>query len=344
MIPAKAKTFLASAGPLLALVVLFIAFRLAIGPSFWGFLNLQNLLTQTAIVATGAIGMTLIIVSGGIDLSCGACVALAAVMAARVLSPVSELAPDASAMQHWWHALAMLPDWSAIPVAIILGAAIGLINGSLITGLRQMPFITTLGMMGIARGLAKWQSDEQPVNFEADWLTGVMASPPRPAAGASIISYLKTAPSIWIVIGLVALMSVVMRLTVFGRHIYAIGSNEAAARLCGIRIIWTKLAIYTLAGAFFGLAGVFSAARLTQGDPTTALGLELDIIAAVVVGGASLSGGTGTVIGSIVGALLMAVLRNGSNQIGWPPYSQEILIGVAITVAVALDRLRTRRG
>lgn len=330
------------AGPLLALLALLIAFRIAVGPSFWGFANLQNLLTQTVIVATGAIGMTLIIVGGGIDLSCGACVALAAVLAARVLAPVETLPSDASALQHWWQALAALPDWSAIPVAIVLGAIIGLINGSLITSLRQMPFITTLGMMSIARGLAKWQADEQPVNIEADWLTGLMASPARPAAGAGLLSHLKVAPSVWIVAGLVALMSVVMRLTVFGRHVYAIGSNEMAARLCGIRIARTKLLMYMLGGAFFGLAGIFSCARLTQGDPTTAFGLELDIIAAVVVGGASLSGGTGTVIGSIVGALLMAVLRNGSNQIGWPPYSQEILIGGAIIAAAALDRLRRR--
>ena len=137
-------------------------------------------------------------------------------------------------------------------------------------------------------------------------------------------------------------MSVVLRFTVFGRQLYAVGSNEAAARLCGIRVGWTKLAMYGLGGAFFGLAGVFSAARLTQGDPTTASGLELDIIAAVVVGGASLNGGTGTVLGSIVGALLMAALRNGSNQIGWDSWSQEILIGAAIVAAAALDRLRTR--
>jgi ribose transport system permease protein len=133
-----------------------------------------------------------------------------------------------------------------------------------------------------------------------------------------------------------------MRNTVFGRYIFALGSNEAAARLCGIRVNVQKVFIYTVAGIFFGLAGLMQLSRLTQGDPTVAIGLELDIIAAVVIGGASLSGGTGSVLGSMIGALTMAILRNGSNQMGWPTFMQEIIIGVVIIIAVGVDKLRQR--
>jgi len=133
-----------------------------------------------------------------------------------------------------------------------------------------------------------------------------------------------------------------MRNTVFGRYIFALGTNETAARLCGIRVQLQKTIIYTVAGLFFGLAGLMQLSRLTQGDPTVAIGLELDIIAAVVIGGASLNGGVGSIAGSMIGAFTMAILRNGSNQMGWPTYMQEIIIGVVIILAVGVDKLRQR--
>jgi len=142
---------------------------------------------------------------------------------------------------------------------------------------------------------------------------------------------------------LMILMTVVMRQTVFGRYVFAIGSNEATARLCGIRVQLHKVIIYTVAGLLFGIAGLMQLSRLTQGDPTVAIGLELDIIAAVVIGGASLNGGTGSILGSMIGALIMAVLRNGTNQMGWPTFMQEIIIGAVIVLAVALDRWRQGR-
>src|SRR5207249_1437337 len=146
-----------------------------------------------------------------------------------------------------------------------------------------------------------------------------------------------------ITVALAVVMVIVMRRTVFGRYLFAIGANEAAARLSGIRVRLQKVTIYTAAGLFFGLAGLMQLSRLTQGDPTVAIGLELDIIAAVVIGGASLSGGTGSISGSMIGALIMAVLRNGSNPMGWRNYVQEIIIGVVIILAVGLDKFRQRK-
>jgi ribose transport system permease protein len=152
------------------------------------------------------------------------------------------------------------------------------------------------------------------------------------------------APGVWIALALAVLMAFVLRRTVFGRRVFALGSSEPAARACGIAIDRLKLAIYGVAGLFFGLAGVMQMSRLRQGDPTVAAGTELDVIAAVVIGGGSLNGGEGSILGSMVGALVMAFLRNGSQQMGWPTYVQEILIGVIIVAAVAVDRWRHAQG
>jgi len=210
-----------------------------------------------------------------------------------------------------------------------------LLNGLVIGGLRMMPFIVTLGMMGIARGTAKWLSGNQTVSAPDSPVNGIMDL--RDPTQLFPLPY-----GVWITLGLAVVMAIVMRNTVFGRYIFAIGSNEAAARLCGIRVNFQKALIYSLAGIFFGLAGLMQLSRLTQGDPTVAIGLELDIIAAVVIGGASLSGGSGTVLGSMIGALTMAVLRNGSNQMGLPTFMQEIIIGIVIIIAVGVDKLRQR--
>jgi len=253
-------------------------------------------------------------VSGGIDLSVGSVVALASVVVATAL--VKGYSP-----------------WVGVAIGLGTGALVGLINGLVIGGLRMMPFIVTLGMMGVARGAAKWLSGNQTVSAPDSPLNAVMEL--RAPTHLLPLPY-----GVWVTIVLAILMSVVLRNTVFGRYIFALGSNEAAAKLCGIRVQFQKCVIYTVAGIFFGLAGVMQLSRLTQGDPTVAIGLELDIIAAVVIGGASLSGGTGSILGSMIGALTMAVLRNGSNQMGWPTYMQEIIIGVVIIIAVGVDKLR----
>jgi len=279
--------------------------------------NCKIILIQTVIVAIGALGMTMIIVSGGIDLSVGSVVALASVVGATSLLK--------------GHSPAI-----AIGLTIGVGALVGLINGLIIAGFRMMPFIVTLGMMGVARGVAKWLAGNQTVNAPESPVNSLMKMFDP--------DHLFPLPlGVWIAILLAVVMAVVMLRTIFGRYVFAIGSNEATARLCGIRVPLMKVAIYTLAGLFFGLAGLMQLSRLTQGDPTVAIGLELDIIAAVVIGGASLSGGTGSISGSMIGALIMAVLRNGSNQMGWRNYVQEIIIGVVIILAVGLDKFRQRK-
>jgi ribose transport system permease protein len=151
------------------------------------------------------------------------------------------------------------------------------------------------------------------------------------------------APGVWIAAALAILAAIMLRRTVFGRRVFALGSNEAAARACGIATGRLKIYIYSLAGLLFGLAGVMQMSRLRQGDPTVAAGLELDIIAAVVIGGGSLNGGEGSILGAMIGALIMAFLRNGCQQVGWPNYIQEIIIGALIVIAVAVDRWRSSR-
>jgi ribose transport system permease protein len=306
-------------GPVLGLLLVIGVFSAnpEVRPYFLTGANFKIILTQTVIVAVCALGMTMIIVSGGIDLSVGSAVALTSVVGATLI--VKSFSPVV-----------------VVLLTVLAGGVLGLLNGAAIAGLRMMPFIVTLGMMGVARGAAKWMANNQAVNYPDSPLNKIMAL----EAPEKLLPF---PAGVWLAIALAILMAVVMRQTVFGRYVFAIGSNETAARLSGIRVRLQKVVIYSLAGVFFGVAGLMQLSRLTQGDPTVAIGLELDVIAAVVIGGASLSGGSGSILGSMIGALIMAVLRNGSNQSGWPTYMQEIIIGIVIILAVAVDRLRQRR-
>jgi ribose transport system permease protein len=305
-------------GPALGLVFVVAVFAiLAPMPArYLSSFNLRIVLSQTVIVALGAIGMTMIVVSGGIDLSVGASIALTGVLTALGLA------------DGWSPTLAVL-------LGVLAGGAVGFVNGWLITRLRVVPFIVTLGMLGIARGLAKWAAHEQTVNAPSTWVNNLLVTFPNP-------SWLVLPIGVWLAVVLAVLVAIVLARTVFGRRIFALGSNEAAARACGIDTSRLKVATYASAGLLFGLAGVMQMSRLRQGDPTVANGAELDIIAAVVIGGGSLAGGEGSILGSMIGALIMAFLRNGCQQMGWPNYIQEIIIGAIIVLAVALDRARAQ--
>ena len=279
--------------------------------------NLRIVFAQTVIVALGAIGMTFIIISGGIDLAVGSTIALAGVVTAVALRDG-------------------YPPVAAVLAGIVTGGLVGAVNGLTITRLKVLPFIATLGMLGVARGVAKWLADQQTVNAPATWVNELAVTFPTP-------SWLLVAPGVWIALVLGVAATFLLQQTVFGRRVFAIGSNEAAARATGVQTDRLKVWIYGLAGLLFGLSGVMQMSRLRQGDPTVAIGTELDVIAAVVIGGGSLAGGEGTIAGSLVGALVMAFLRNGSQQMGWPNYVQEIIIGVIIVLAVAADRARRAR-
>ncbi|MBC7349984.1 MAG: ABC transporter permease [Candidatus Aminicenantes bacterium] len=284
---------------------------------FLSLANIKSVATQSVIVALCALGMTLIIVSGGIDLSAASNLALSCVLVAYAIN------------------LGLSPLLAAF-IGVAAGGTVGFLNGFLITRLRLVPFIVTLGMMGIARGLAKWVARNQKIDAPLSWLNELMVRTPRP-------SWLLVSPGIWIMILFSLLMAFLLRQTVFGRHTFAIGSNELTARLCGVRTDRVKVLVYTISGLLCGLAGVMEFSRLTVGDPTVAMGLELDIIAAVVIGGGSLSGGEGSILGTLVGVFIMAFLRNGCTMMGWPNYFQEIIIGAIIIAAVTLDRLRHRQ-
>ena len=303
-------------GPVLGLVLVIGIFSLLVdtparllSPN-----NLRIVLSQTVIVAIGAIGMTMIIISGGIDLAVGSTIALTGVITALAIN-------------------AGFPPSVALLSGILVGGVVGVVNGVVITRLKVVPFIATLG---VARGVAKWMANQQTVNMPGTWLNELLVMFPTP-------SWLLVAPGVWIAIVLAVCAAIVLRNTVFGRRVFALGSNEAAARACGIATDRLKVWIYGLAGLLFGLAGVMQMSRLRQGDPTVAAGSELDIIAAVVIGGGSLNGGEGSILGSMIGALIMAFLRNGCQQVGWPNYIQEIIIGAIIVVAVAIDRWRSTR-
>jgi ribose/xylose/arabinose/galactoside ABC-type transport system permease subunit len=305
-------------GPLTGLVIVFALFSLLRPDSFPTAGNIELMLLQTAVVGTGALGMTIVIVSGGIDLSVGSMVALSTVTIALLLN------------------IGVSPFAAAVG-GVAAGAFCGSLIGFLVTRLRLAPFIATLAMWGALRGAAKGLANEQVIVAPNTWLNKLL----------NVLTddqkWMIVPPGVWLMLILACIVGAFLNYTRLGRHIVAVGSNEQTARLCGISVERTKLMVYMLGSGFAALAGVLQFSYLTVGDPTTGTGMELDIIAAVVIGGASLAGGEGRVLGSLVGALIMTVVANGSTKMELPNWVQEIVTGGIIIAAVALDRYRHRR-
>jgi ribose transport system permease protein len=283
-------------------------------PHFLTVSNLLNVLEQTALNAVVAVGMTFVIISGGIDLSVGSVLALAGICLALALE-------------------AGVPAPVAIAIALSVGTACGLVNGLLITLGRLPPFIATLGMMSVARGVALMLAEGRPISGFSEGFRAIATE-----------RILAIPAPVLITIVIYAVAHFVLTRTVFGRTTYAIGGNEEAARLSGVQVRFHKTAVYGVAGLASAGAAVVLTARLNSAQPTAGTMYELDAIAATVIGGSSLLGGEGTVSGTLTGALIMGVLRNGLNLLNVSSFLQQVVIGVVIIGAVLVDMsLKKRR-
>jgi ribose/xylose/arabinose/galactoside ABC-type transport system permease subunit len=319
---------------LAALGVVFGAFALLVpGGKFVTAINIENLLMQSAVYAMCGLGMTMIIITGGIDLSAGSTIALSMVVTAMILNG----GIDGTGAQLQAHPT--LITSLAVLGGISSAALVGLVQGSLITGLRIVPFVVTLGGFTTIRGLTKKLAADQELNPPShNWLFQHLM---KPVQGRTF-NWELFAPGVWLTIAMAIFAAAMLRYTKFGRRVYAIGSNESTARLCGVPVARTKILVYAIAGAFSGLAGVMEFSKLNIGQPTGAMSYELFVIAACVIGGTSLTGGVGRISGTMIGALIIGTLFKGVQQADWAKEDQEIVIGIIIVAAVALDQLRDR--
>src|SRR5262245_31807661 len=320
------------AGPYLGLIAVFLLFVIMIGAKgelgkFLQFSNLQILLHEATIPGIVALGMLLVIISGGIDLSVGSVAALVTVVTMQTYRGLYR-GPESIA----------LASIVAVAAGIAAGGVCGLVNGLVVTKLRITPFVATLGMFGIARGIAVWGANRTLVTFER-------GSAPEWVADLSRVKVESIGfnPGFWSLIFLAILTAILLRMTVLGRYIYAVGSNEATARLCGVSVDRVKLAVYTLAGLLTGWAGVLFFCHGSSGDPSVGELLELEVIAAVVIGGAALTGGRGTVLGALTGVLILYVLKNGVSLFNVPVEMQYILTGAVIIANTALGQWQRSR-
>jgi ribose transport system permease protein len=298
--------------PFLSLVILFVGLTIA-SPHFLTSTNLSSVVRQTAVINIMALGMTLIIVAGGIDLSVGAILAFGGLMGTMAMREG-------------------VPIFPAILIGIGAGMLCGLLNGVLTVTLRINPFIVTLGTLGIIRGVTLIISNGLPVH-----------EVPRAFSYLGEGTLLRVPVAAWIVLACAVAVHVILENTRLGRYAFAIGSNELAAWYTGLPVPFHTAAVYAIGGMLTGLAGMIEASRLMTGQPTAGQGYELQAIAAVVIGGGSLRGGEGSVIGTLIGALIMGLLSNGSDLLGISPYLQQAIIGAVIIVAVTFDELRKRR-
>jgi len=305
--------FSGAQGPLIGLVLLCIAFALS-SNVFLTVRNALNVVDQVTTLGILALGMTGVIIIGGIDLSVGSILALSIMV------------------------LGWLPQDYGVPfpvgllLGILVGGLCGLVNGLLVTRAKLPAFIATLTMMSVARGLANITTDGQQVVGYPDWFTGLATERHLGFLSATVALFIILAVAAWIF----------LRFRATGRSLYAIGGSGEVARLAGIPVRRLTIMVYAASGLLAGLAASVMAARLDSSQPSAGLGYELDAIAAVVIGGASLSGGIGSVAGTVVGVFIIGVLHNGLNLVGISPFIQQVVIGIVIAVAVTFDTLRRR--
>jgi ribose transport system permease protein len=298
--------------PFLTLILLFVALWIA-SPNFLTATNLSSVVRQTAVINIMALGMTVVIISGGIDLSVGSILALSGLLGTMVMAHGGGIG---------WGMLA----------GVATGTVCGLANGAMITGLRINPFIVTLGTMGIFRGVALIISNGLPVH-----------DIPQSFSYLGEGTLLRVPFVLWILLVCAVAIHVVLEHTRLGRYAFSIGSNEGAAFYAGVPVSFHVVTVFAIAGMLTGLSGMIESSRLMTGQPTGGQGYELTAIAAVVIGGGSLRGGEGSVLGTLVGAFIMGLLSNGSDLLGTNPYWQQVIIGAVIILAVSFDELRKRR-
>lgn len=307
------------------LIILFIVFSIA-SPNFFQFNNIIGILLATAVNGVLALGVTFVIITGGIDLSVGTMMTFSAVMTGVFLTNLG-----------WPLPLGVLGG-------ILSGGLCGFINGLVISKMKVPPFVATLGMMMATRGLSLVISGTKPIYFDDTPFAGIIF---RDIAMGSVLGGVipgLTVPNAVLILFIAAIIaSLILTKTILGRYNFAIGSNEEAARLSGVNVDAWKTAIYALCGLFSGLAGVLIASRLNSAQPALGAGYELDAIAAVVIGGTSLSGGEGTILGTIIGAFIISVLTNGLRILSVPQEWQMVVTGAILVLAVYTDIIRRKK-
>jgi len=316
LLNANAMQKLLAFASLVALVIIFSLFS----PNFFKSENLIAIMLATAVNGVLALGVTFVIVTSGIDLSVGTVMTFCAVMAGVFITNLH------------------LPIWLGVLGAIVMGALAGMTSGALIAKLKLPAFIATMGMMNVTKGLSLVISGLKPIYFNdspgyTDIALGSVINLPGFAIPNAVLIFFTLA----------ILMSFILNKTIFGRYTYAIGSNEEAVRLSGVNVDRWKIAVYALCGAVCGIAGILISARLNSAQPALGSGYELDAIAAAVIGGTSLSGGEGTILGTVIGAFIMSVLTNGLRILSVPQEWQTVVTGVIIIGAVYADILRRRK-
>jgi ribose transport system permease protein len=300
----------------LGALVILLAFFSIISEPFRTPGNYVSILVATAVNGVLAMGVTFIIITGGIDLSVGTTMTFASVVMGIVVT-------------NWG-----MPLWLGLPAALAAGALVGVVNGFLIAKAKLPPFIATLGMLNVTRGLAQILSDVRPIYFEGT----------PEFYDIFMRAYVFGIPNVvFVMFGAGVLASLVLTKTTLGRYTFALGSNEEATRLSGVNVDRWKIAVYAVGGLFSGLAGILIAARMTSAQPSVGLGYELDAIAAAVIGGTSLSGGEGSIVGTIIGAFIISTLTIGLSIVGVPDQWKLVITGVVVIGAVWLDIVRRRR-